>query len=88
MTAPLDGVVVSRDVVAGEVVDTTKVLFVVADVRTMWLMLDLRLEDAEWVALGQQVRFWPDGGQEANGRSPGSAPRPTARPARSKSVHL
>ncbi len=68
VTAPLDGVVVSRDVVAGEVVDAAKVLFVVADTRTMWLNLDLRLEDAKRVALGQQVRFWPDGGQR--GRRP------------------
>jgi len=66
--SPLDGVVVSRDVVAGEVVDSSKVLFAVADVRQMWLNLDLRLEDAKRVALGQQVRFWPDGGQEATGQ--------------------
>ncbi len=66
--SPLDGVVVSRDVVAGEVVDSSKVLFAVADVRQMWLNLDLRLEDAKRVALGQQVRFWPDGGQEATGK--------------------
>ena len=68
VTAPLDGVVVSRDVVAGEVVDAAKVLFVVADTRTMWLNLDLRLEDATRVALGQEVHFWPDGGREASGR--------------------
>jgi len=60
--------VVSRDVVAGEVVDTAKVLFVVADTRTMWLNLDLRLEDTKRVALGQEVCFSPDGGQEAIGR--------------------
>jgi cobalt-zinc-cadmium efflux system membrane fusion protein len=65
--SPLDGVVVARDVVAGEVVDTTKVLFAVADVRQMWLNLDLRLEDARRAARGQPVRFWPDGGQEAHG---------------------
>jgi cobalt-zinc-cadmium efflux system membrane fusion protein len=66
--SPLDGVIVSRDVVAGEVIDTAKVLFAVADVRQMWLNLDLRLEDARQVAIGQQVRFWPDAGQEADGR--------------------
>jgi cobalt-zinc-cadmium efflux system membrane fusion protein len=66
--SPLDGVIVSRDVVAGEVVDTAKVLFAVADVRQMWLNLDLRLEDARRVAIGQEVRFWPDAGQEADGR--------------------
>jgi cobalt-zinc-cadmium efflux system membrane fusion protein len=68
VTAPLDGVVVSRDVVAGEVVDNHKVLFVVADVRKMWLLLDLRLEDARHVALGQEVRFRPDGGEPAGGQ--------------------
>jgi cobalt-zinc-cadmium efflux system membrane fusion protein len=67
VTAPLDGVVVSRDVVAGEVVDAAKVLFVVADTRTMWLNLDLRLEDTRRVALDQEVRFWPDGTREAIG---------------------
>ena len=61
LTAPFDGVVVSRDVVAGEVVDTKKVLFVVTDPRTMWLTLDLRLEDARSVGVGQKVRFLPDG---------------------------
>jgi membrane fusion protein, heavy metal efflux system len=55
--APLDGVVVDRDVVAGEVVDTTKVLLVVADVRQMWLTLNVRQEDARLLTLGQLVRF-------------------------------
>ena len=67
VTAPLEGVLVSRDAVAGEVVDAAKVLFVVADTRTMWLNLDLRLEDTQRIALAQEVRFWPDGGQEASG---------------------
>jgi cobalt-zinc-cadmium efflux system membrane fusion protein len=64
LTAPFEGVVVNRDVVAGEVVDTSKVLFVVVDTRQMWLSLDLRLEDAKSVRLGQKVRFRPDGDQE------------------------
>jgi cobalt-zinc-cadmium efflux system membrane fusion protein len=61
LTAPFEGVVVHRDVVAGEVVDTHKVLFVVVDPRQVWLTLDLRLEDAQLVRLGQKVRFRPDG---------------------------
>ena len=68
MTAPLDGVVVSRDVVAGEGVDASKVLLVVADTRRMWLNLDLRLEDARRLTLDQEVQFWPDGGRQAGGR--------------------
>lgn len=67
--APLDGIVVTREVVAGEVVDTAKVLFVVADPRQMWLTLNLRQEDTKKLALGQPVRFRTDGtGEEVQGR--------------------
>jgi membrane fusion protein, heavy metal efflux system len=60
--APFDGVVVSRDVVVGEVLDTTKPLFVVADVSRMWLVLNVRQEDSKYVSLGQPVRFTTDSG--------------------------
>jgi cobalt-zinc-cadmium efflux system membrane fusion protein len=39
VTAPFDGVLVTRQVVDGEVVDSGKVLFVAVDVRQMWLTL-------------------------------------------------
>lgn len=69
VVSPLDGVVVLRDVVPGEPVDASKVLFVVADVSRMWLTLNLRLEDARLVAVGQPVRFKPDGSKaEATGK--------------------
>ncbi len=67
IVAPLDGIVVTRQAVAGEFVDNSKALFVVVDVRQMWLTLDLRVEDANRVALGQDVHFRPDGGEEARG---------------------
>jgi cobalt-zinc-cadmium efflux system membrane fusion protein len=68
LLAPLDGVVVGREAVAGEVVDATRTLFVVADTRRLWLTLHVRLEDANRLALGQPVRFRPDGGTgEAHG---------------------
>jgi cobalt-zinc-cadmium efflux system membrane fusion protein len=57
LRAPLDGVVVSRAVVAGEVVDNARVMFVIADTAHMWLTLSVRLEDARKVRLGQPVRF-------------------------------
>ncbi len=62
LKAPLDGVVVSREVVAGEVVDTAKVLFIVADLRHLWLTLNVRQEEMGKVALGQPVRFRPNAG--------------------------
>lgn len=64
LRAPLDGVVVSRAVVAGEVVDTAKALFVVADVRSMWLTLNVRQEDTQKLTLGQPVQFHVDGRAE------------------------
>jgi cobalt-zinc-cadmium efflux system membrane fusion protein len=59
LRSPLDGVVVSRNAVAGEVVDMEANLFQVADVRRMWLTLDVRQEDVDYLALGQRVLFRP-----------------------------
>ncbi|HEX5472728.1 MAG TPA: efflux RND transporter periplasmic adaptor subunit, partial [Lacipirellulaceae bacterium] len=53
----LDGVVVSRSVVEGEVVDTKSALFDVADTSRLWLTLNVRQEDAKYVSLGQKVLF-------------------------------
>jgi membrane fusion protein, heavy metal efflux system len=69
VTAPLDGVVVARKVVAGEQVDVARTLFVVADTRQVWLTLQVRQEDAKLLyarddATGvpsQAVRFLPGG---------------------------
>jgi multidrug efflux pump subunit AcrA (membrane-fusion protein) len=62
--APMDGVVVARQAVAGEVVDTARSLFQLADTSRMWLTLNVPAEDAGRLALGQAVRFRPDGSRE------------------------
>ncbi len=67
VVAPLDGVVVARDAVPGEVVDTNRVLFTIADVRQMRLTLNVSQEDAKRVAPGQVVRFRTVGGEEVSG---------------------
>jgi len=54
--APLDGIIIERHVVAGEVVDST-VLFAVADLSQMWLTLNVREDDAKYVSIGQPVLF-------------------------------
>lgn len=61
IVSPLDGVVAERKVVAGEVVDASAPLFVVANLRRIWVLLDVRLEEADRIAPGQSVRFLPDG---------------------------
>jgi membrane fusion protein, heavy metal efflux system len=62
--APFDGVVIGRDVVVGEVVEPAAPIFEVADVSTMWVVLNVSKEDASRVAIGQPVRFRPDGSTE------------------------
>jgi membrane fusion protein, heavy metal efflux system len=57
LRSPLEGVVVDCKVVPGEVVDTTTTIFGVADVRQMWLTLDVRQSDVANIALGQEVLF-------------------------------
>jgi multidrug efflux pump subunit AcrA (membrane-fusion protein) len=62
--SPMDGLIVDRNVVAGEVVDTSAILFRVADTSRMWLSLNVPLEDTGKLSIGQAVRFLPDGSQE------------------------
>ena len=62
--APFDGVVVGREAVVGEVIEAAKPIFEVADVSQMLLVLNVSKEDADKVAIGQPVRFRPDGSSE------------------------
>lgn len=57
LRAPLAGTIVERDVVIGEVVDSNKLLFTMADPARMWLLLNVRQEDVDYVQVGQPVRF-------------------------------
>lgn len=59
--APFDGVVVRREIVTGEVVTPEHSQLVVADVRAMWIKLNVNKEDAFRLSLGQDVSFEADG---------------------------
>jgi cobalt-zinc-cadmium efflux system membrane fusion protein len=61
LVAPFEGVVISREIVVGEVVDPTRAQFTIADVRTMWLILNVDREDAALIDIGQEVTFHADG---------------------------
>jgi multidrug efflux pump subunit AcrA (membrane-fusion protein) len=65
LVAPADGTVVARQAVVGEVVDTSRTLFQLADTSRMWLMLNVPAEDIVHVTRGQTARFMPDGSREA-----------------------
>ncbi|MBI1246737.1 HlyD family efflux transporter periplasmic adaptor subunit [bacterium] len=60
----LSGFVSQRNVTQGEVVDTNRSLFRIADTSQMWLMLEIPLEDVEQVQAGQKVRFLADGSSQ------------------------
>ncbi len=64
VVAPFDGVVVAREVVEGESVDSSAPMFIVADLRRMWLVLDVRQEEASRIAVGQKVVFRSDGDRD------------------------
>jgi len=62
VVSPLDGVVISRGgVVPGELVESGKPLFVVADTSRMWVTASLAPADARRIAIGQELVFVPDG---------------------------
>ena len=66
--APSGGFLVDSEVVAGEVVDASRTLFTVADPSRMWLLLNVRQEDADHVRRGLRVKFRADNrSQEVTG---------------------
>lgn len=70
IVSPLEGVVVSRSLVAGEAVEAGKSLFAVADTRRMWVVADLPLNEVARVKLGQDLEFTAEGlqGEPVRGR--------------------
>ena len=61
ITAPFDGVVVSRDTAVGEEASPRRPLFAVADLRKVWVTCEVRLEDVGLLAPGQEIVVRPDG---------------------------
>lgn len=57
IVAPFDGTVIGRNAVVGEVVSPDRVQFTIADMSKMWILLDVRGEDADRIMIGQPVRF-------------------------------
>ncbi len=55
--SPLSGVVIERSVTQGEMVGPEKTLFTVADLSTLWLMIDIFERDMGRVKTGMQVKL-------------------------------
>lgn len=64
LKAPFDGEVISRNIVIGEIASPSTPQFALADVSRLWVMLDVRSEEAGRLSLGQEVVFAPDGAPE------------------------
>ncbi len=76
LTAPFAGTVVARSSVAGRTVSAGEVLAEVADLRTLWAMLDVPEQEALNVRRGQRVALTFDGikGESREGVVDGVSP--------------
>lgn len=61
LTAPMAGVIVDRFTALGEVVETARPLFSVADVSSMWAMIDVYESDLGFIHPGQEVVLQVEG---------------------------
>ncbi|MDR2345962.1 MAG: efflux RND transporter periplasmic adaptor subunit [Planctomycetaceae bacterium] len=66
--APFDGEIVSSEIVLGTFVDTAKPLLTVSDPSKLWIMLNVRQEDVQYIKKGLPVKFVSDNdNQKING---------------------
>lgn len=61
LIAPFDGMVVERNAVIGEIFEPGKPVLSIADIATMWALIDLAEADLSVVATDQQVTLTVDG---------------------------
>lgn len=67
ITAPLDGVVISKDVAVGEVADESKVLFEIADLSSVWADISIFPQYQHLLRKGMSVEFVAHDGHTAQG---------------------
>jgi cobalt-zinc-cadmium efflux system membrane fusion protein len=60
LRAPFDGVVIKSDVAEGEVVETDRELFTIADLSTVWVQADVYEKDIASIREGQEVKVLVD----------------------------
>lgn len=57
LLAPFAGVVIKSEVAAGEVVDTEREMFTIADISTVWVQADVYEKDIAFIRQGQEVKI-------------------------------
>lgn len=60
LRAPFDGIVIKADVAEGEVVETDRELFTIADLSTVWVQADVYEKDLAAIHKGQEVKVFVD----------------------------
>ena len=55
--APIGGIVVRKDAVEGMYVETGTQIYTIADLSTVWVLLDAYESDLMWIRYGQDVEF-------------------------------
>lgn len=66
VVASFSGVVTHREAVVGEVMTSSDLLYQIVDTTSMWLMLNVPLEQVKLVSVGQTVVFRTDGDDESH----------------------
>jgi cobalt-zinc-cadmium efflux system membrane fusion protein len=64
LKAPFKGEVVVRNAVVGEQATPATPIYAVADMSQLWVLLDVRREEASHLEIGQEMQFGPDGAAE------------------------
>lgn len=57
ITAPIGGTVTKKYVMSGDYFKTSQTLFMIADLKNLWLTLDAYESDLKWLHYGQTVEF-------------------------------
>ncbi len=57
LPAPIDGIVLSKQINEGDYLETGETLYTIADLSELWLYLDAYESDLPWLQVGQPVSF-------------------------------
>lgn len=60
LVAPMSGVVLTKDVVEGQYVQTGSRIYSIADLSVLWVVLEAYESDLPWIGMGQEVEFQTD----------------------------
>jgi cobalt-zinc-cadmium efflux system membrane fusion protein len=55
----IDGTIIKKDIALGEFVDTSRTIFIVADLRTVWVDFSVYRHESESLQVGQKVLIQP-----------------------------